>query len=84
MLLIKRLSYLHDSLYDCVQGVNVVRWSQCDWHVADCAYFRVCIRMLLIPLENKHYKNNLGHNLFGTGRGFIELTISTEEEEQEN
>ena len=39
---------------------------------------------LSIPLENKHYKNNLRHKLFGTERGFIELTISTEEEEQEN
>ena len=37
-----------------------------------------------ISLENKHYKNKLRHKLFGTERGFIELTISTEGEEQEN
>ena len=34
----------------------------------------------LIPLENKHYKTKLRHQLFGTERGFIELTISTEGE----
>ena len=33
-----------------------------------------------IPLENKHYKTKLRHQLFGTERGFIELTISTEGE----
>ena len=37
-----------------------------------------------IPLKNKHYKNKLRHRLFGMERGFIELTISTEGEEQEN
>ena len=35
---------------------------------------------LLIPLENKHYKTKLRHQLFGTERGFIELVISTEGE----
>ena len=36
----------------------------------------------IIPLENKHYKRKLRHQLFGTERGFIELRSPQKEREK--
>ena len=40
------------------------------WH--EIPFNLICIRHFMkIPLENKHYKNNLRHKLFGTERALL-------------